>query len=50
MTEASQILLRDRLKQLRLPTFQGEYAKLAQLCAFFIRALSVRRISSMIPT
>ena len=33
MTEALQILLRHHLKQLRLPTFQGEYAKQAQLCA-----------------
>ena len=33
MTEASQILLQHHLKKLRLPTFQGEYAKQAQLCA-----------------
>ncbi len=33
MTDAPQILLRHHLKQLRLPTFQGEYAKQAQLCA-----------------
>ncbi|MEJ6770700.1 MAG: hypothetical protein QNK95_14580 [Paracoccaceae bacterium] len=33
MTEAPQILLRHRLKQLRVPTSQGEYAKQAQLCA-----------------
>ena len=33
MTEAPQILLRHHLKQLRLPTFQGEDAKQAQLCA-----------------
>jgi DNA replication protein DnaC len=33
MTEAPQILLRHHLKQLQLPTFQGEYAKQAQLCA-----------------
>jgi len=33
MTEAPQILLQHHLKQLRLPTFQGEYAKQAQLCA-----------------
>jgi DNA replication protein DnaC len=33
MTEAPQILLRHHLKQLRLPTFQGEYATQAQLCA-----------------
>ena len=33
MTEAPQILLKHHLKQLRLPTFQGEYAKQAQLCA-----------------
>ena len=33
MTEAPQILLRHHLKQLRLPTFQGKYAKQAQLCA-----------------
>ena len=33
MTEAPQILLRHHLKQLRLPTFQVEYAKQAQLCA-----------------
>jgi len=31
--EAPQILLRHHLKQLRLPTFKGEYAKQAQLCA-----------------
>jgi len=35
MTEAPQILLQHRLKKLRLPTFQGEYAKQAQLCAPF---------------
>ena len=29
----SQILLRHHLKQLRLPTFQSEYAKQVQLCA-----------------
>jgi len=33
VTEAPQILLQHHLKQLRLPTFQGEYAKQAQLCA-----------------
>ena len=33
MTEAPQILLQHHLKKLRLPTFQGEYAKQAQLCA-----------------
>ena len=33
MTEAPQILLHHHLKKLRLPTFQGEYAKQAQLCA-----------------
>ena len=33
MTQAPQILLLHHLKQLRLPTFQGEYAKQAQLCA-----------------
>ena len=33
MTDTPQILLRHHLKQLRLPTFQGEYAKQAQLCA-----------------
>ena len=30
MTEAPQILLQHHLKKLRLPTFQGEYAKQAQ--------------------
>lgn len=33
MSEAPQILLQYHLKQLRLPTFQGAYAKQAQLCA-----------------
>ena len=33
MTEAPQILLQHHLKKLRLPTFQGEYFKQAQLCA-----------------
>ena len=33
MTQAPQILLLHHLKQLRLPTFQSEYAKQAQLCA-----------------
>ena len=33
MTGAPQILLHHHLKKLRLPTFQGEYAKQAQLCA-----------------
>jgi hypothetical protein len=33
MTEAPQILLQHHLKKLRLPTFQGEYAKQAKLCA-----------------
>lgn len=33
MTDAPQILLQHHLKKLRLPTFQGEYAKQAQLCA-----------------
>lgn len=33
MSEAPQILLQHPLKKLRLPTFQGEYAKQAQLCA-----------------
>ena len=33
MTDAPQILLHHHLKKLRLPTFQVEYAKQAQLCA-----------------
>jgi DNA replication protein DnaC len=33
MTDAPQILLHHHLKKLRLPTFQGEYAKQAQLFA-----------------
>jgi len=33
MTEAPQILLQHHLKKLRLPTFQGEYAKQAHICA-----------------
>jgi len=33
MTDAPQILLHHHLKKLRPPTFQGEYAKQAQLCA-----------------
>ena len=33
MTDAPQILLHHHLKTLRLPTFKGEYAKQAQLCA-----------------
>lgn len=32
MTNAPQILLQHHLRQLRLPTFQGEYTKQAQLC------------------
>lgn len=33
MTDAPQILLQHHLKKLRLPTFQGEYAKQTQLSA-----------------
>ena len=33
MTETSQVLLQHHLKKLRLPTFLGEYAKLARQCA-----------------
>jgi len=33
MSEAPQVLLQHHLKKLRLPTFQGEYSKQAQLCA-----------------
>ena len=33
MTDAPQILLQHHLKKLRLPTFQAEYDKQAQLCA-----------------
>ena len=33
MSDAPQILLQHHLKKLRLPTFQGEYVKQAQLCA-----------------
>ena len=33
MTDTPQILLQHHLKKLRLPTFQSEYAKLAQQCA-----------------
>ena len=33
MTDTPQILLQHHLKQLRLPTFQSEYAKLARQCA-----------------
>ena len=33
MTDTPQILLQHHLKKLRLPTFQNEYAKLAQQCA-----------------
>ena len=32
-TDAPQVLLQHHLKMLRLPTFQSEYAKLAQQCA-----------------
>jgi DNA replication protein DnaC len=33
MSETPQVLLQHHLKKLRLPTFNGEYAKLAQQCA-----------------
>jgi len=33
MTETPQVLLQHHLKKLRLPTFQSEYAKVAQQCA-----------------
>lgn len=33
MSEAPQVLLQHHLKKLRLPTFQGEYAKQAHICA-----------------
>ena len=33
MTDTPQVLLQHHLKKLRLPTFLGEYSKLAQLCA-----------------
>ena len=33
MTDTPQVLLRHHLKKLRLPTFLGEYSKLAQQCA-----------------
>ncbi len=33
MTDTPQVLLQHYLKKLRLPTFLGEYSKLAQLCA-----------------
>ena len=33
MTDTPQVLLQHHLKQLRLPTFQNEYAKLATQCA-----------------
>ena len=33
MTDTPQVLLHHHLKKLRLPTFQSEYAKLAQQCA-----------------
>lgn len=33
MTETPQVLLQHHLKKLRLPTFLGEYAKLARQCA-----------------
>ncbi len=32
-TDTPQVLLQHHLKKLRLPTFQSEYAKLAQQCA-----------------
>ncbi len=40
MTDAPQILLHHHLKKLRLPTFQGEYAKQAQICADHIQYLA----------
>lgn len=40
MTAAPQILLQHHLKKLRLPTFQGEYAKQAQICAAESETLS----------
>ena len=33
MSDTPQVLLVHHLKKLRLPTFQGEYAKLARACA-----------------
>jgi DNA replication protein DnaC len=33
MSDAPQVLLQHHLKKLKLPTFQGEYAKLARQCA-----------------
>ena len=33
MTDTPQVLLQHHLKKLRLPTFQSEYAKMAQQCA-----------------
>ena len=33
MTDTPQVLLQHHLKKLRLPTFLGEYSKLAQQCA-----------------
>lgn len=33
MSETPQVLLQHHLKKLRLPTFNGEYAKLARQCA-----------------
>ena len=33
MSDTPQVLLQHHLKKLRLPTFLGEYSKLAQLCA-----------------
>ena len=33
MTDTPQVLLQHHLKKLRLPTFPGEYSRLAQQCA-----------------
>ena len=33
MTDTPQVLLQHHLKKLRLPTFLGEYSRLAQQCA-----------------
>ncbi len=33
MNDTPQVLLQHHLKKLRLPTFLGEYSKLAQQCA-----------------
>ncbi len=52
MTDTPQLLLQHHLKKLKLPTFQGEYDKLAQQCVaegkdhvpYLLRLVAPRRL------